>query len=136
MFPQENHPGWILILLRKTNKMTDSLSENIKCCLWNASKIDRHDLSRTLIPVEIIDHESHFTRKILKCKECGQIFLYQFNEDVDWIDGNDDQYYKWIPVENIEKARELYSESEDSLDKGRCDSLLSDIQSEINSNFS
>ncbi len=89
----------------------DTYSNNIDCCIWNASKIDKHDLTRSLIAIEVIDHESHFTRKILKCKECGQLFLYQFNEEVDWINGNDEQFYKWIPVKNIEEARELCEKS-------------------------
>ena len=91
--------------------MSKPTPHKIECCLWNSSEINKHDLIRSLVTVEVIEHDSHFTRKILKCKKCGQLFLYQFNEDVDWIDGEDEQFYKWIPVESLEKARELGEKS-------------------------
>ena len=91
--------------------MNDSGNAYFKCCIWNSGELDKHELSRSLITVEVIDHDSHFTRKILKCKKCGQIHLYQFNEEVDWIDGQDEQYYKWFPVKDIDEARQLCNKS-------------------------
>jgi len=79
----------------------------ITCCLWNNPRLTKKELLDSLKLVEAIVQESHFTRKIVRCKTCGQLYLYQFIEEVDWEGGNDTQFFKWIPVKDIEHAYEL-----------------------------
>lgn len=81
------------------------------CHLWTDGKISKTDLLDSLEVVEVIEQDSHFTRKILRCKECGQLFLYQFFEEVDWEGGNDAQFYLWIPVDTISRAKKFCKKS-------------------------
>jgi hypothetical protein len=59
---------------------------------------------------ELIDtyaHESHLTRYLLKCRECGQLYFFEFYEWVDWENGNDPQYSKYIPISTMDDAEML-----------------------------
>jgi hypothetical protein len=42
--------------------------------------------------VETYADESHLRRYLLKCRECGQLYFFEFYEWVDWEHGNDPQY--------------------------------------------
>ncbi|MDO8589936.1 MAG: hypothetical protein Q7R69_01555, partial [bacterium] len=42
--------------------------------------------------------------RLVKCKQCGQLYLKEFYETIDWIDGEDPQYLTYIPVENQQEA--------------------------------
>jgi hypothetical protein len=48
--------------------------------------------------------ESHWWRYLLKCRECGQLYVFEFKEEVDWVDGDDPQSCTWIPVETDEEV--------------------------------
>jgi len=51
--------------------------------------------------------EAHLRRYLLKCRECGQLYFFEFYEWIDWEKGNDPQYTKLIPVSTVEQATEL-----------------------------
>lgn len=51
--------------------------------------------------------ESHLSRKLEKCRECGQLYFYEFYEEIDWVNGNDPQYQLYIPVALSEDAASL-----------------------------
>jgi len=91
--------------------MTDNKSSRISCCIWTQENLTEKVLHDSLKCIIILDQHSHSSRKILQCKECGQLYLYLFEEEVDWEEGNDGQIYRWIPVENTHKAEELCSKS-------------------------
>ena len=55
---------------------------------------------------EYVD-ESHLFRYLLKCDKCGQLYFYEFNEEIDWQDGDDSQYNTYIPVKSEEEADEM-----------------------------
>jgi hypothetical protein len=64
---------------------------------------------------ELIDTyavESHLRRYLLKCRECGQLYFFEFYEWIDWEHGNDPQYSKHIPVSTVEEALELQKASQ------------------------
>jgi hypothetical protein len=44
---------------------------------------------------------------LLKCRECGQLYFFEFYEWVDWENGNDPQYSKYIPVPTVDDAQML-----------------------------
>jgi hypothetical protein len=54
---------------------------------------DRFELLDTYVD------ESHLFRDLLKREECGQLYCFEFYEEIDWEDGNDPQYSTYIPVE-------------------------------------
>lgn len=63
---------------------------------WNARK-------GFTLAAELID-ESHFHVMILACPQCGQRFLSVFTELIDWVDGDDAQYWQVIPITEGEAA--------------------------------
>ncbi len=57
---------------------------------------------------ELID-ESHFSVRILACQHCTQRFLSVFEEEIDWVDGDDPQYWTLLPLTADEATRLLDS---------------------------
>jgi len=88
------------------------MDENISCHLWNDLKITADDLRSNLIDIREYVDESHLIRKLKRCKQCGQLYFYQFLEEVDWAGGEDAQYRIWIPVEDLEKAEAMNAVSD------------------------
>jgi hypothetical protein len=43
--------------------------------------------------------DSHWSVSLLRCRECGLRYIFEFYEEVDWVDGDDPQYCAWVPVE-------------------------------------
>ena len=52
---------------------------------------------------ELID-ESHFHVVVLACRRCTQRFVSVFTEMIDWVDGDDPQYWTLLPVTGPEAA--------------------------------
>lgn len=46
-------------------------------------------------------------RQLMRCKSCGQLYFHEFYEEVDYRDGEDRQYFIFIPVDTIKAADEL-----------------------------
>jgi hypothetical protein len=46
---------------------------------------------------DLID-ESHFHVMILACNQCAQRYISVFTETIDWIDGEDPQYWTVLPI--------------------------------------
>lgn len=42
--------------------------------------------------------ESHEGYSLRRCRHCGQMFLVQFHEIVDWAHGEDDIWLRWMPL--------------------------------------
>lgn len=77
------------------------------CKLLNISTPTNKDIS--LDNFELLNtyvKESHLWRYLLKCKDCGQLYFFEFYEQIDWDKGQDPQYVTFIPVENRKKADE------------------------------
>ncbi len=49
--------------------------------------------------VKDFEDSSHFDRSLLRCRACGQLYFYEFYEEIDWANGNDPTYRTWVPVE-------------------------------------
>ena len=74
------------------------------CHLWQKEIVEKDDLD-----FEVIDRiikSSHFDRFIVKCRRCGQLYLYEFVEIGKWT-GGDIIYTAFIPVdeEDIEELK-------------------------------
>jgi hypothetical protein len=83
-------------------------AEPTQCVLWDDPKLVRGTRMKELF--ELIDtyaDESHLKRYLLKCRECGQLYFFEFYEWVDWENGNDPQYSKYIPISNLDDAEML-----------------------------
>jgi hypothetical protein len=61
--------------------------------------------------LETFADESHFWRYLLKCRECGQRYFFEFYEEIDWEGGHDPQYSTYIPVETEAEIEALKATS-------------------------
>ena len=98
--------------------MTDSifaLQEPTHCLLWKNPEQLRENGAALLERVEVFVDESHFMRRLHKCRECGQLYFYEFTEEIDYANGDDPQYRKYIPVENTEQIDALRASSPSDL---------------------
>lgn len=87
--------------------MSELENNQLACHLWNKADLTAEDLQASLVNIKEYLDESHLMRSLKRCTKCGQLYLYQILEEVDWTDSEDEQYRIWIPVGNIEKADEL-----------------------------
>lgn len=80
----------------------------LDCQLWKIEGKDKNlNLRELLDIVKTYEKESHVVRELLKCSECGQLYFYEFYEEIDWENGNDPQYRTAIPVESEDQADKM-----------------------------
>jgi hypothetical protein len=75
------------------------LKEPRGCILWSQPDLVRGPQRNGFDLAETIVDESHHWRYLLRCRECGQLYFYEFYEEIDWEGGEDPQYVTFIPVE-------------------------------------
>lgn len=83
------------------------ITENSTCHVWNHPEITSDQIKISLEVIKTYQDESHLIRYLKKCRTCGQLFFYEFSEEIDWVGGNDPQYRLWIPVNDQKSADEL-----------------------------
>lgn len=69
----------------------------VQCALWA-----KPELANTPDFFEVLEtygDETHWTRYLLQCRECGQRYIYDFYEEVNFSGGEDDQSVAYVPVE-------------------------------------
>ena len=57
--------------------------------------------------IERFDDSSHLMHALMKCRECGQQYFYEFRDEIDLTDGKDPQYMTYIPVNTKEEIDHL-----------------------------
>lgn len=88
----------------------------IQCVFWRKPELiegmmkDNFELLKTFV------YEDHFWRYLLKCRECGQLYFFEFYEEIDWQHSQDAQHSKWIPVDTIEDGQRVYKLSRAALE--------------------
>jgi hypothetical protein len=88
-----------------------NLKAPTQCVLWERPDLIDAPLREHFELVEEYEHESHFWRYLLKCHECGQLYFFQFYEEIDWVDGRDPHDVVFIPVETSEQVEALKATS-------------------------
>lgn len=81
------------------------MKKPIQCHLWKKKNITLKDLDFN--QVKKFEDSSHFARSVLSCKQCGQLYFYEFLEFVDFDGGDDKMYAVHIPIDpqDIEKLQ-------------------------------
>ena len=77
------------------------------CHLWRKESLSRTEIGAALDLLVVYDDDSHESRKLFQCNECGQLYYYEFKEFIDWREGNDAQYRTWVPIEDKKSAELL-----------------------------
>lgn len=69
----------------------------MQCHFW---KSDHPNPQREEVEVvKSFEDESHWHRALLRCRDCGQLYFYEWYEEIDWVNGDDPWYQTWVPVE-------------------------------------
>ena len=78
------------------------------CVLWrNPRAVVTAPVQDGFELLETFVEESHWWRYLLKCRECGQLYFFEFLEEVDWVDGDDPQFCTWIPIDTGAEAEPM-----------------------------
>ena len=87
--------------------MIDDPSESRFGCerCWPASPDAAWQARSALARVAELIDESHFHAMVLACDVCAQQFASVFAETVDWVDGQDPQYWTLLPLTGAEASR-------------------------------
>lgn len=78
-----------------------------KCHLWTGETPTEDNLNSAFEAMETFSEEDHLSRRLVKCKDCGQMYLKEFFEEVDWAGGDDAQHTTYIPVQDRREALRL-----------------------------
>jgi hypothetical protein len=70
-----------------------------QCILWDHPDHITGRFPGIFDKIESYEDDSHLTRSLYKCKECGQLYFHEWYEWVDWEEGNDKMYTTLIPVQ-------------------------------------
>ncbi len=101
-------PPKALKVLKKMENSSYKLLEPVQCKLWNKGYLNDDEIRHwSFKPLREFIDESHMTRSLLKCDECGQLYFYEFYEVMNFDGGDDDIFYKYIPVESEKIAEEM-----------------------------
>lgn len=78
------------------------------CFLWNNPEAARDwMLNDGFERLETYFDYSNHWRYLLRCRECGQLYFYEFYEFMDLEGGEDPQYQTYIPVETAAEIESL-----------------------------
>ncbi len=83
------------------------LRSPIQCVLWEHPDRLKDKFGEFFDEVETYEDSSHLTRTLYKCRECGQLYFFEWYEWVDWVDGNDKSYSTLVPVHTQEEIEAL-----------------------------
>lgn len=95
-------PGLILLKLGEylgKRKVNSDKKSKINCHLLDKEQLIEKDLSNNFIKVKTFMETNHLERSLLQCKECRQYYYYEFNEQVDLVDGDDKIYSTYFPID-------------------------------------
>jgi hypothetical protein len=108
-------PGCILQEIRQRGAaMADEgvtnffqLRQPTQCVLWEHPELALGKYSQKFETVEDYVDDSHLSRSLWKCLECGQLYFREWYEWVDWDEGNDKIYVTLIPVQTADEIAAL-----------------------------
>ena len=82
-----------------------------QCHLMDLTGLTAKDILDVMDMVKEYLDESHLIRRLYRCRKCGQLYFYEFYEEIDWSEGNDPQYRTLIPVADEASAEALNKQS-------------------------
>jgi hypothetical protein len=91
------------------------MKEPTQCALWSTPELANGPIKERFDLIDTFMEESHHWRYLLKCRECGQRYFFEFYEEIDWEGGNDPQYSTWIPVDSDSEIETLKQTSPSEL---------------------
>ena len=84
------------------------MKEPVGCVFWEQPELAFEGPIKTRFErIETILKDDNWWRYLLKCRECGQLYFFEFYEETDWEGGNDPQFSVLIPVESDAEIKSL-----------------------------
>ena len=78
-----------------------------QCILWAKPELIDSGMKERFEQLETYEDDSHLWRYLLKCRECGQVYFFEFYETIDWDAGDDSHCSTYIPVQTPEEVEVL-----------------------------
>ena len=78
-----------------------------QCVFWDHPERAKAKFSEIFDEVESYEDSSHFSRSLHRCRECGQLYFFEWSEWVDWEEGDDKSYATLVPVQTQEEIEAL-----------------------------
>ncbi len=72
---------------------------------FQASAEELSDLRRSFIEISRLVDESHFIVRVLECPRCFQRCVSVFTELIDWVGGDDAQWWSVLPLTKAESEQ-------------------------------
>lgn len=72
----------------------------VRCHLWK-SYITYDEVLYQFEPIKVFEESFYFDKMLLNCKKCGQLYFYEWLEEIDW------EYSTWIPIASAKDAELL-----------------------------
>ncbi len=63
------------------------MKKPLRCVLWKNPELVREPMRERFTLLDTYADESHLWRYLLKCRECGQYYFFEFYEEIDWVGG-------------------------------------------------
>ena len=84
-----------------------ALHDPTQCELWENPGRASAEFSEIFDEIASYEDSSHLSRSLHKCRECGQLYFFEWMEWVDWDGGNDRQYSTLFPVRTEEEIEAM-----------------------------
>lgn len=82
-----------------------TLQNPIKCIYWRQPSIIREGTLKSKFELlETYAKDDQFWQYLLRCRECNQLYFMEFQEETDWVSGNDPQFTTYVPVSSAEEG--------------------------------
>ncbi|MCB2053471.1 MAG: hypothetical protein KDE35_04415 [Geminicoccaceae bacterium] len=79
-----------------------------RCRLWTEPEaMLAKPLAAVFRVVEVFADESHWWRYLIECRTCGQLYVFEFFDEIDWSLGDDPRYTTYVPVGSRAEVDEL-----------------------------
>ena len=70
----------------------------IQCRLWREPELLARKDAPLFDVLERFHETSHDLRALVRCTECGERYVFDFHEEIDWDEGADPSYSTYVPV--------------------------------------
>jgi hypothetical protein len=105
--PVKKHQGASVPDPEPRGRTERTLRHPTQCVLWRKPELVASPVAENFEVLETLIESSHWDRVLLKCRECGQVYFFEFYETIDWDAGDDSHCSTYIPVQTPEEVEVL-----------------------------
>ena len=77
----------------------------VQCVLWKHPERFPKTLAEIFDEIASYEDTNHSSRSLHRCRECGQLYFYEWFAWDDWEGGNDRSYSTFVPVQGRTSRR-------------------------------